>query len=263
MSRSLRQSRVLPFVALVVLLLLVVAAWAAVLMDFRQTQVSDGSTFVPLSAAASAKTSESASPEPGWTMADARRAFAREDSRTLVLGDSTGDGYDEWVHLWAQAEDLPTASWTTQSQSGFEAESPETRVWSGSMPEATAAYPAKHWEQIWPAADPDLVLLSFGHEQESPAQATKELEALRADIADRVEDAPIVVLLQNPKAEDVDADMREAIAAWALETGLPTIDIAKAFEESDMGEADLRLDSFHPSGAGSQLWADTVGEALG
>lgn len=196
-------------------------------------------------------------------MSDARDAFAQSTSRTLVLGDSTGDGYDEWVHLWAGSEELPVATWRAEAESGYESESPETRVWSGSMPEATAAYPAEHWEEIWPAADPDLVLLNFGHAQESPAQATKELEALRADIADRVEDAPIVVLLQNPEAEDVDADMREAIAAWAKEAGLPTIDIAKAFEESDMGEADLRLDSFHPSGAGSQLWADTLGEALG
>lgn len=196
-------------------------------------------------------------------MSDARDAFAQSTSRTLVLGDSTGDGYDEWVHLWAGAKDLPVATWRAETEAGYESESPETRVWSGSAPDATAAYPVEHWDEIWPSVDPDLVVLSFGHAQESPDEATKQLEELRTDIADRVEDAPIVVLLQNPEAEDVDADMREAIAAWAKEAGLPTIDIAKAFEESDMGEADLRLDSFHPSGAGSQLWADTVGEALG
>lgn len=264
MFRSKPKSAVLPLVTVLVLMLLVVGAWAAVVMDFRRAPLAgEGAAAATSSAPSSTTASPSASAEPGWTMPQARKAFAQEDSRTLVLGDSTGDGYDEWVHLWAQSEDLPVASWATQSESGYEAESPQTRVWSGSMPEATAAYPVEHWEEIWPAADPDLVLLSFGHEQESPAQATKQLEALRADIANRVKQAPIVVILQNPAADDADAGMREAIAAWAEETGLPTIDIATAFEDSAMGEADLRLDSYHPSGAGSQLWAETVGEAIG
>lgn len=195
-------------------------------------------------------------------MTDVREAFALRDSHTLVLGDSTGDGYDEWVHLWAEGEDLPVATWLAEAESGYESESPETRVWSASAPDATAAYPVDHWDDIWPSVDPDLVILSYGHAQESPDEATEQLEALRSDIADRVDEVPIVVLLQNPAADDADADMREAIAAWADEAGLPTIDIATAFEDSGMPEADLRLDDFHPSGAGSQLWADAVAKAL-
>lgn len=270
MSRSPRQSAVLPLVAVLVLMLLVVAAWAAVVMDFRQassagegTAAATSSASAPSSKSSSTTASPSPSTEPGWTMSQARKAFAQEDSRTLVLGDSTGDGYDEWAHLWAEAEDLPAATWRAEAESGYESESPETRLWSGSAPDATAAYPVEHWDEIWPSVDPDLVVLSYGHAQESPEEATKQLEALRVDIADRVEEAPIVVLLQNPAADDADADMREAIAAWAEEAGLPTIDIATAFEDSGMPEADLRLDAFHPSGAGSQLWADVMAEALG
>lgn len=257
MSRSVRWSAALPAVGVVVLLMIVGGLWAAVAMDFR------GAKATEVEPASLPSTSEVVSPEPAWTMSDARAAFAQRDSRTLVLGDSTGDGYDEWVHLWAGAEELPVATWRAQSESGYEPESPETRVWSGSAADATAAYPVELWDEIWPSTDPDLVLLSFGHAQESPAEATRQLEALRVDIADHVEEAPIVVLLQNPAADDADADMREAIAVWAEDAGLPTIDIAMAFEDSGQPEADLRLDAFHPSGAGSQLWADVVEEALG
>ena len=247
-------------VALVLVLLLVVGLlWAGVIRDFRAAQGVDGRQASP---SPTSSTTESPAPEPGWTMSDARDAFAQSDSRTLVLGDSTGDGYDEWVHLWAKAEGLLVATWRAEAESGYESESPETRVWSASAPDATAAYPVEHWDEIWPSVDPDLVILSYGHAQESPDEATEQLEELRSDIADRVDEAPIVVLLQNPAADDADADMREAIASWAEESGLPTIDIATAFEDSGMPEADLRLDDFHPSGAGSQLWADVVAKAL-
>lgn len=263
MANGDRTSPRVALAAVLALLLLVGALWALVVVDFRQASAGDSSAAASTSSSPTSSTTESPTPEPGWTMSDARDAFAQSDSRTLVLGDSTGDGYDEWVHLWAKAEGLPIATWRAEAESGYESESPETRVWSGSAPDATAAYPVEHSDEIWPSVDPGLVVLSFGHAQESPDEATKQLEALPVDIADRVEEAPIVVLLQNPSADNADADMREAIAAWAEEAGLPTIDIATAFEDSGMPEADLRLDAFHPSGAGSQLWADVVGEALG
>lgn len=250
-----RASTLKPVALALALLLVVGFLWAWVVVDFGGAKGAD----IP---PASLPSTSSESPQPEWTMSDAQRAFAQTDSRVLVLGDSTGDDYDEWVHLWAEGEELPVASWLAEAESGYESESPETRVWSASAPDATAAYPVEHWGEIWPSADPDLVVLSFGHAQESPGEATKELEALRVAIADRVEEAPVVVLLQNPEADDAGADMRQAIAAWAKESGLPTIDIATAFEDSGVPEADLRLDTFHPSGAGSQLWADTVALAL-
>ena len=249
----------MPVALALVLLLIVGLLWLVVIRDFRTASAADGPSAAP---STKSSTTQTPTPEPGWTLAEVRDAFAERDSHTLVLGDSTGDDYDEWVHLWAEAEDLPVASWLAEAESGYESESPETRVWSASAPDATAAYPVEHWDDIWPSVDPDLVILSYGHAQETPDEATEQLEELRSDIADRVDEAPIVVLLQNPAADDADADMREAIASWAAESGLPTIDIATAFEDSGMPEADLRLDDFHPSGAGSQLWADVVAKAL-
>lgn len=261
MARTGARKSTITLAVVLTLLLVVGAMWAYVFSDFR-TASGDGVVATTPSTTVSSSTTP-AQAEGEWTMGDARKALAGEGSRTLVLGDSTGDGYDEWVHLWAGSQGLPVASWLTQSESGYESESEDTRVWSGSMPEATAAYPLERWDEIWPAEDPDLVVLNFGHAHESPEEATKALEELRADVAERVEDAPIVVVLQNPEAQDADEETREAIADWADEEGLPTIDIAKAFKDSGQPPEDLRLDDLNPSGAGSQLWADAVGKALG
>ncbi|MGO1167431.1 MAG: SGNH/GDSL hydrolase family protein [Janibacter sp.] len=257
-----RNSPRVALAAVLALLLLVGALWALVLVDFRQASGGDAVAGASSPSASSSTSSPPAQTEGEWSMEDARTAFARDGSRTVVLGDSTGNGSDEWVHLWAQSQDLPVASWQTESESGYDGESEETRVWSGSMFEATADYPSEHWDEIWPAEDPNLVLLSYGHFQESPEGATQALEDLRADVAERAPKAPVVVVLQNPQGEDANAQTREAIADWAKEKGLPTIDVATAFEESGQSSEDLRLDAINPSLAGSQLWAETVEQAL-
>ena len=68
--------------------------------------------------------------------------------------------------------------------------------------------------------------------------------------------------MQNPSFEDADADVREAVRQFASNERLPTIDVAAAFEDSALLPADLRLDSFNPSPAGTALWVETVSAAL-
>ncbi|WP_435203114.1 SGNH/GDSL hydrolase family protein [Janibacter sp. GS2] len=256
-----RNSSAIAVAAVLALLLVVGALWTLVFVDFRAAAEGGGAS-ASRSASPSPSSSSPTQAKGEWTLGDARTAFARDDSHTLVLGDSTGNATDEWVHQWAQSEELPVASWQTESESGYDVDFEETRVWSGAMFEATADYPAEHWDEIWPPEDPDLVMLNYGHFQDSPEEATQALEELRADIAERAPKAPIVVILQNPQAEDANAPTREAIAEWAKDKGLPTIDIAQAFEESELLPEDLRLDNLNPSWAGSQLWAQTVSEAL-
>lgn len=256
-------------VTVVALLLLVGALWAFVIVDFNSSgggaanasTNADQTSSAGASAGASDTVTEDAEGE--WTMDDAREALAAEGSRTLVLTDSTGDGFDEWVHLWAEDEGLPIANWSTSTESRYNGVTESTRVWSAGMPESDATYPTERWDALWPAQDPDLVLVSYGHANDSAEEATEALETLREDLVERVPDAPIVIVLQNPSADDANADVREGIAAWADEAGLPTIDVAQAFADSGYYEADLRLDSFHPSTAGSELWAQTVADALG
>ena len=256
MSRSLRQA-VLPFVGLAVLFLLVAGLWAFVLADFRQASATDTGT-----ASLPPTTTQESTQAPRWTMDQAREAVAADDSRVLVLGDSTGNGNDEWVHLWAGSREMPVASWDTDGEAGYRGEGEDTRVWSGAMFSATAEYPLEH-EEIWPGQAPDVVLLSYGHFEGSGQEAAQGLEALTAEVAERFPDAPVVVVLQNPAQDDAGASVREAIAVWAKGEGLPTIDVAAAWEESGQEQAELLADDVNPSPAGSQVWAEAVVEALG
>lgn len=265
MARTARSSPVVALAAVLGLLLLVAALWGYVFVDQQRASDGGGDASGDAGAAASAPATSSSSSTPTraegeWSMADARKALARDGSRVLVLGDSTGNGNDEWVSLWAGSEEKPVALWDTEGESGYPGETEETRMWSGAMFEAMADYPTEH-EEIWPEQDPDLVLLSYGHFHESGEDATEALEELRAEVAERAPKAPVVVVLQNPQAEDANAETREAIADWAKESGLPTIDVAAAFEEAGTPD-DLRIDEVNPSYAGSELWAQTVAEAL-
>lgn len=248
------------------LLLLVVALWGYVFVDQRRGSGgsgADGASAATASTSSASSASSSSSPTSdggGQSLEEARTALAGDDSQVLVLGDSTGDGTDEWVSLWAGSQELPVALWDTESEAWYNGATEQTRVWSGAMVEATADYPVEH-EEIWPTEEPDLVLLSYGHFHESGEGATEALEELRAEVTERAPEAAVVVVLQNPQADDANADTRAAIATWAEEAGLPTVDVAAAFEEAGTPE-DLRVDSINPSAAGSQLWAETVGEAL-
>ncbi|MGE9782790.1 SGNH/GDSL hydrolase family protein [Janibacter sp. G368] len=245
--------------ALLALVLAVGGAWAWVFAE--QGTAPAGATAAAPPSSSSSSTSSPSAAEPTWTMDDARDALAGDGSRVLVLGDSTGNGNDEWASLWAQSAQLPLARWDTDTEAGYVNEADDTRLWSAAMNSGTAGYPLEH-DEVWPAQDPDLVLLSYGHFHDSAADATDALEDLRVELADRYPDAPVVVVLQNPEADNADADRRAAIGDWADDAGLPTIDVAAAFEDSGDPDA-LLADEINPSPEGSQLWADTVAEALG
>lgn len=262
------RSTLIAVAVIVALLAAVVAVWVAVFADIgRAPTPADAAPAESAAPATPAKSSptKSSAPEQAdgeWTMDQAREAFAADGSRILVLGDSTGNDLEEWVHQWGELEGLPVASWQMEYENRYVGETDATRIWSGSMDRATADYPLEHWDAMWPDPAPDLVLLSYGHFHESGEQAVAALEDLRSALAERAPETPLVVVLQNPQVDDRNAATREAIAAWADESGLPTIDVAEAFEESDYYPADLRLDELHPSPAGSQLWAETVADAL-
>lgn len=268
MARSSDRSSAPALVVALVLLALVAGLWAFVFVDHRQAGSAQASTSSGKAGSSSPSPSSSSSTtessaEGEASMDEAREAFAEDGSRVLVLGDSTGNGWDEWAFLWAEEQGLPGAMWMTETENGYSGATESTRLWSGAMVEATADYPVEHWDAMWPEADPDLVLLNYGHFYSSGDEAVESMEALRAAIEEQAPETPVVVILQNPQADDANASVREAIAGWAQESGLPTIDVAAAFAESDEPLANLRLDQLNPSTAGSQLWAETVGEALG
>ena len=263
-----RRSTVIALALVIALGVLVAAVWAFVIVDFRRAAAPDpGATATASGSAKGAAAADGAATGAAGkraakkTMEQARTALAGEDPRVLVLGDSTGDGADEWVRLWAADEDLYVSNW----QDGYYAGGGEqTRLWNASMQdEATADDALDQWSELQPESDPDVVLLNYGHYYDSGKQARKSLASLHEQIEEDLPDAAVVVVLQNPEAEDADAPVRKAIGKWAKGAGLPTIDVAEAFEESDLLAEDLRLTEEQPSEAGQELWAETVQEALG
>ncbi len=267
-----RRSPVIALALVIALGVLVVAVWAFVIVDFRRAASPASSTSSTTSSTTSSSTKGTAAATKAAatggadkhsakkTMKQARTALAGDDARVLVLGDSTGDGADEWVRMWASDEGLYVSNWQDGYYAGV---GDETQVWNASMEdEATADDALEQWSDLQPASAPDVVLLSYGHYYDSGKEARKSLASLHEQLEEDLPDAAVLVVLQNPEADDANAPVRTAIGKWAKGAGLPTIDVAEAFEESDQPEANLRLTDKQPSQAGQELWVETVQDAL-
>lgn len=214
-----------------------------------------------------------AAPETPRTLGTAGALLALDDPVTvLVLGDLTSNARTEWVHLWASdlAEDRPVtiSHWDESGQQGYVA--PDVlsgtgaggnlTIWSGSQTDTGPDYARLRLGAMAPEP-PDLIVYSHGHELDAES-AGEELDALHAALVDRFGDTPAVVVLQNPRLGDDDGqDVRDAVEAWAEQTGLPVLDVASAFR--DAGDLDsLVIEDAQTTPAGSRLWADTVSAAL-
>ncbi len=202
----------------------------------------------------------------------AQQVLAGSEPVTMaVLGDSTSNTRTEWVHRWATdlAQDRPVtiSHWDESSQDGYvepdvlseQGEGSAVTIWSGSQTGAEASYPATVLDQIVPE-EPDLAIYNFGHNSTAD-EVAGEFSTLHQAMTDRFGAVPTVVILQQPQVDDANAEAREVVEAWANEAGLATIDVAEAFQET--GEPETLLgDTVHPNEAGSELWAETVDEAL-
>lgn len=214
-----------------------------------------------------------ATADPDPALVAARAVLSSPEPIVLsVLGDSTSNARQEWVHRWAQdlSGDRPVtiSHWSEATQDGFvepdvlseTGEGSAVTIWSGSQSGAGAAYSIDFLPTVIPQ-EPDLVLLSYGH-NETPESATTDFAALLEALRSTYGDVPVVVVLQQPQLEDANAQVRGLIQDWAQEEGLATIDVAAAF--LDTGDyTDLLSDELHPNDAGSRLWEQTVAEALG
>lgn len=216
------------------------------------------------------QTEATASDDDGLTAA--RAALASTDPVVVsVLGDSTSNARQEWVHRWAQdlSSERPVtiSHWDEAGQRGFvepdvlseTGDGSPLTIWSGSQSGADSTYALDRLSVIIPES-PDLVVLNFGH-LETVDSAAANVEELLTAIRDDFGDVPVVVVLQQPQVDDANAEVREAIGTWAASEGLGTIDVAQAFLETDDVTA-LLQDNLHPNDAGSRLWARTVEAAL-
>lgn len=213
---------------------------------------------------------QDAQEEAGDPLETARQALASGDDVVLsVLGDSTSNSRSEWVHLWAEdmAEDRPVSilHWMESSGDGYnepdvlseEGDDGAVTIYSGSVADASAAYPATRIGQMVPE-EPAAVLLSYGHANTAD-DIGEELDETAQALEMVYPGTPVIVVLQNPTVEDREPEVREAAREWAEENGAGVIDVAAEFDPA--GWPLLGDDDF-PSDEGHQLWAQTVDEAL-
>ena len=197
-----------------------------------------------------------------------------DDLNISVLGDSTGDGADEWVTLWAMllAADgasvsvktwsHDSADWSEEPQS-FGSGSRSITVWNGSVPGATPSYPIGFKNLLQPV-EPDVVVISYGHDHEGgPGSLGTELSNLLDTARHRWDgDVPTVVTIQNPRQDSAAlkaAEGQHAIREVARQRELPVVDINEVFHSVGDIES-LMKNKVRPSPNGYMLWAWTMDE---
>ncbi len=218
-------------------------------------------TSAPSPDDAAVTTDAPTAPEPG----DLGALVAQDDVEVVVLGDSTSNSRVEWVELWAQdlgeGRAVSIAHWDETEDDGYNDPIPLTdgegqvTVWSGSVTGSTAAAAAERAEELVPQ-EPDLVLLSFGRDDEAGAVA-EGMEQLLEAVRDVVGEAPVGVVVQPGG----DAETTEAVRAWAESADVAVLDIDAAWQEEtpDIGVNDT---DGNPTAEAADLWAQQVAEAL-
>lgn len=209
-------------------------------------------------------------------LAAAREVLDGDDPLVVAaLGDSTGNETWEWVYGWsrllAQTRPVTVHSWNEWSEDGYieplvlpgpaDDGAGAVTVYSGHQSGAPAGYVAEHVEALLPER-PDLVILNFGHNDTAADVATEMEEALLAVRTVAGSDVPVVVTLQQPQEDDANAEVRDAVRAFAVEEDLGVIDVAGAFEDSGSDLGELLADPVHPNEAGAAVWTEAVARAL-
>lgn len=237
----------------------------------------------PLDAAAASKSASAtptAAPVPvGFDIASIKTALATNPALTIsVLGDSTGNSTGEWVDLWGKHLSATAAvtihlwdqdkeSWRPNATFYPGPEGRSIEIWNGSMPGATADFPASRLKVMQPEK-PDFVIYSFGHNGQAAAVSSHFQATSDAVTAQWGSKLPTVAIIQNaasaPRTMQTDAN-QSALKAWASAAGIPTVDVRSAFDALPDLKANLVDDGtgVHPNAAGQQVWVDAVIAALG
>lgn len=216
---------------------------------------------------------------PAPTATKAPPAAARPTSRPVprlpadrpatlaVIGDSTSNQLGGWVNLLG--EQLGESRVTRvqrisqTGQSSYRApirygdEGPELQVWNASTATPFAVVTDERARVVVPKR-PDVVLLSVGRAADARVIG-QQLSTTRSSILKAYPQAQVVVVKQ-PAATPAQRPAIAAVGAWAVQQGVPAIDVAAAFASSP-GVASLQ-NADGITDAGAQLWAATVHQAL-
>lgn len=208
-----------------------------------------------------------------------------EDVSILVLGDSTGDDSTEWVrlltghlathwpthtviyHSWDETTVVYRPAVTVQTGTG-----PTLHVWNGSAAGQSTRYSlAPAFQSLVIDTDPDLVLVSHGHNEGSDTGTDQDRErwrgqmsALTETVAYELPDAAISIVIQNPRRHQplVQAQRASLYSSMAAARGYGIIDVHSAYTANPTWGTDWMRDDIHPNEAGSVAWAQAVYDDL-
>lgn len=190
-----------------------------------------------------------------------------------VLGDSTGNGPDEWVYLLAAELSekhkrpvdihnwiLESNKYGTTTRVGSGSNAPIT-IWNSSASGQSAKYTLSHFDVAVPKKT-DAVIISHGHN--NALDASVDIANLTNRVRETWKEAPaLAITLQNPRTDARDSQGRALASAlrqkWGSRADVELIDVRAAFEaEPDIDILVSPADSLHPTPAGSRVWADAV-----
>lgn len=195
-----------------------------------------------------------------------------------VVGDSTGNGPDEWVYITAKAMaaagrlvtvhdwSLDTNTYVTEQTFGPAGAAPVV-IWNGSASGKDGGYSVDNWSTMVPET-PDLVIINHGHNEADRVTALDHAASLINLAQNYAQPAATAVTLQNPR-EDDKAGLHDEIAGalttryGAAESVTHVFDVAGAYRKSGDVTPLLNNDSFHPNAQGEQTWASVVKADLG
>ena len=186
-----------------------------------------------------------------------------------VLGDSTGNGPDEWVGKISQGLATETnrkveffnynpqvSRYAEKRTYGPETEPVE--IYNVGIPGATAEAITTRFEGLFPE-DPSLIVVSVGHNQ-LPANVSPDMERFTRAIEGKWPNAQILLVGQNPATGVRYERQRMTVSTlmtWSRTWGYPSVSVFEAINRTP-GFESLYIDLLHVNDAGSSIWAGVV-----
>lgn len=201
----------------------------------------------------------------------------------VVLSDSTADATTEWVYLLAVklGVDFPTFTikyqlWNTGTNNYGAATTIQTgsgaytlTFYNASVAGATAMKFAGAYfsTAVRPAAmgqDPDLVMLSYGHNGSNQSERQIAMTGVISALVSRyLPFTPVILIGENPVTTDSSmTEKTRLFRSLAAEMNYGWIDVNAYFIQYAVPLANYYVDTVHPNAAGSALWADCVHQAF-
>ncbi len=256
---------------------LVVAAAVAIPAALSTPERTQATELRPVTPLATGQATPSTSPDVAdGALGEVQSLIAGDEPIVIsVLGDSTGNGPNEWVARWAkrigEAGSTVTVHYWDETAAAY-GDAVEygrgdrtVEIWNGSMPGKNATNALNILAELQPV-QPNLIVYNFGHNI-GPEPVDVTYGKIQA-ASEEEWGTPILraAMLQNPahgERETPTKRSQDRVSSWASRNDVPLVNVRDAFTANSEWVADYMIDEVHPNDNGSQVWADAVIKTLG